>query len=178
MTVTKKAQRESPRRRQILAAARDAFLQFGFAKTSIDDIARRAGISRALVYRTFRNKEALLQGVFDQLFEGRYEKVEKVLAGRGAKREKLLQVCEILCVEPFAEVMSTPMAPELNAACARIDPQGHERRARLRSKHTEALLGSKELADVFTMAIEGLASDTPDEETLRRRIAVLVERFA
>jgi len=174
----KNAGKEPSRRRQVLAAARDAFLQFGFAKTSMDDIARRAGVSRALVYKTFKNKEEILSGMFEQLFEGRYESVEKVLAGRGSKREKLLRVCDVLCVEPYAEVMGTPMAPELNDACARIDPEGHERRARLRSQHTESLLGSKEIADVFTLAIDGLARDTPTAQVLKRRIRVLVGQFA
>lgn len=178
MANPKTVKREPSRRRQILAAARDAFLQFGFAKTSMDDIARRAGVSRALVYKNFKNKEEILGAMFEQLFEGRYEMVEKVLAGRGTKREKLLRVCDILCVEPYAEVMGTPMAPELNEACVRIDPEGHARRARMRSKHTEALLGSKEIADVFTLAIEGLAEDTPTADVLKRRIRVLVERFA
>ncbi len=35
----------------VLQAARWCFLNFGFAKTSLDDIGKRAGISRTLLYR-------------------------------------------------------------------------------------------------------------------------------
>jgi AcrR family transcriptional regulator len=43
------------RRLSILQAARWCFLNFGFAKTSLDDIAKRAGISRTLLYRMRRS---------------------------------------------------------------------------------------------------------------------------
>ncbi len=161
-----------------MVAAQSAFLQFGFAKTSIEDIAGRAGLSRTLVYRAFRNKEEILCAMFERLFEGRYEHVERVLRGPGRRRAKLLRICDILCVEPYAEVMGTPMAPELNEACARLDPEGHAKRARLRAKYTEDLLGGRETAQVFTLALEGLAEDTPTAEVLRKRIAVLARRFA
>ncbi|MGH9813031.1 MAG: TetR family transcriptional regulator [Candidatus Acidiferrales bacterium] len=37
------------RRARILTAARWCFLNFGFAKTAFEDIARRAGLSRTLL---------------------------------------------------------------------------------------------------------------------------------
>ncbi|MDC6257101.1 helix-turn-helix domain containing protein [Ralstonia solanacearum] len=45
------------RREGILQAARWCFLNFGFSKTSLDDIAKRANISRTLLYKSFRDKE-------------------------------------------------------------------------------------------------------------------------
>jgi AraC-like DNA-binding protein len=47
------------RREQLLAAATRAFARGGFAATSLDDIAERAGISRVLLYRHFDPKTAL-----------------------------------------------------------------------------------------------------------------------
>jgi len=74
MSESKSEERDAQRRRQILEAARASFMQLGFAKTSIDDIARRAHISRPLVYRKFKSKEAILAAVFEDLFVGRYER--------------------------------------------------------------------------------------------------------
>ena len=52
------------RRARILTAARWCFLNFGFAKTTFEDIAKRANLSRTLLYRDFKDKEAIYQAVF------------------------------------------------------------------------------------------------------------------
>jgi AcrR family transcriptional regulator len=44
---------------QILSAARAQFLEQGFSDTSVDAIARRAGVSKATLYAYFPSKEAL-----------------------------------------------------------------------------------------------------------------------
>lgn len=46
---------------QILEAALSLFTENGVRKTSIDDIAEKAGIGRATVYRKFKDKDELIQ---------------------------------------------------------------------------------------------------------------------
>lgn len=60
----------APRRRraaarpdEILDAALDAFLENGFEATRMDDVAARAGLSKAGVYLYFESKEALLKAL-------------------------------------------------------------------------------------------------------------------
>lgn len=48
------------RRRAILDAARDVFLERGYAGASVDAVVERAGGSKATVYAMFGNKEGLL----------------------------------------------------------------------------------------------------------------------
>ena len=55
------------RREQILAAATEAFVQSGFAATSLDDIASSAGVTRAILYRHFDSKSELYQSVLDRM---------------------------------------------------------------------------------------------------------------
>ena len=55
------AQRNQDR---ILAAAREAFASDGY-EVPIEDIARRAGVGAATVYRRFPTKERLLHAIFD-----------------------------------------------------------------------------------------------------------------
>ena len=55
--------RRRARRDQILAAATRAFARSGFAATSLDDVAREAGISRAILYRHFESKADLYRAV-------------------------------------------------------------------------------------------------------------------
>ena len=43
----------------ILAAAETIFARYGFRKTTVDDIAKEAGLSRATVYLYFASKEEI-----------------------------------------------------------------------------------------------------------------------
>lgn len=52
-----------PVRERLLDAAEACLRQFGPQKTSMEDVARAAGMSRATVYRYFENRDALLLGV-------------------------------------------------------------------------------------------------------------------
>ncbi|HEX3648071.1 MAG TPA: TetR family transcriptional regulator [Pseudonocardiaceae bacterium] len=55
------------RREQILRAATEAFARSGFAATSLDDVAREAGVTRMVVYTHFESKSALYQAVLDRM---------------------------------------------------------------------------------------------------------------
>ena len=50
-------------------AAGRSFADLGFAKTTVEEIARAAGVSKALVYLHFRGKEELLEAVFAATLE-------------------------------------------------------------------------------------------------------------
>jgi AcrR family transcriptional regulator len=51
------------RRAALLQAASGVFLRYGFKKTSMDDLARAAGLSRQGLYLSFPTKEALFREV-------------------------------------------------------------------------------------------------------------------
>lgn len=57
------ALQQSTRRQQLLDSASVLFSRWGFDKTSMDDIAREAGISKGAVYLEFPNKDALFKAV-------------------------------------------------------------------------------------------------------------------
>ncbi len=50
---------------RILDAALSAIAEYGVTKTTLEDIAREAGCSRATVYRYFPGKQVLLDGIVD-----------------------------------------------------------------------------------------------------------------
>ena len=53
----------------ILDAAGETFIRYGFRKTSMDDVARAAGLSRQSLYAYFSTKEALFRDVVQHLVE-------------------------------------------------------------------------------------------------------------
>jgi len=56
----KRAERPEPSRKHLLAAAIDCFARFGYQGTSIDRIARHAGVTKGALYYHFKDKEELL----------------------------------------------------------------------------------------------------------------------
>ncbi|MDX1385255.1 MAG: TetR/AcrR family transcriptional regulator [Thermoanaerobaculia bacterium] len=68
MTVTATTAAERKRLR-ILEAASQCFARLGFAKTTVEDIAREAGVSKGLLYVHFEGKEGLLEAVLESTLE-------------------------------------------------------------------------------------------------------------
>ena len=63
---TRKRLTADERREEILSAALDVFAERGYHGSSIDDIARRAGVSKALIYEHFASKEELHVKLLEQ----------------------------------------------------------------------------------------------------------------
>ena len=47
----------------IKKAAQDLFRKYGYHKTSVNEIAKRAKIAKATIYKYFESKELLLQAI-------------------------------------------------------------------------------------------------------------------
>lgn len=100
--------RRSRKREQILAGAREVFLELGFEGASVDEIARRAGVSKATLYSHFDDKRALFAAFADReckehavrLFDGvtDLDDAETVL-------RRLAHQAVRLKVSPFAQGM-------------------------------------------------------------------------
>jgi AcrR family transcriptional regulator len=62
-------------RRAVLRAAHDLFVEQGYGRTTIADIARAAGVSAETIYATFKNKATVLHRVWDVTIGGDDEEV-------------------------------------------------------------------------------------------------------
>lgn len=60
---------------RILDAATDLFARKGFDATGIDEISRTAGVTKSLIYYYFKNKGAILEGIFSR-FQAKAEAVD------------------------------------------------------------------------------------------------------
>ncbi|MEM1384456.1 MAG: TetR/AcrR family transcriptional regulator [Pseudomonadota bacterium] len=68
---------------QILGHAEGLFRHYGFGKTSVNDIARAAGMSSGNLYRFFRNKQAIGVAVVAKHFEREVEVMAAAAAADG-----------------------------------------------------------------------------------------------
>ena len=62
---------------RILEAALSLFVEFGLRRNTMDDVAQRAGVGRATVYRHFGDKDSLVQAVIMREIQANLEIIEK-----------------------------------------------------------------------------------------------------
>src|SRR5829696_3290437 len=91
-----RADRQTDRRRQILAAAVKVFADRGFHEARVGDIAEEAGIAYGLVYHYFDSKEELLETIFRTTWSEMLARVEEVEAASVPAPEAVRQVTALL----------------------------------------------------------------------------------
>ncbi|WP_376963112.1 TetR/AcrR family transcriptional regulator [Azospirillum sp. A26] len=67
MAAKKRSEMMEETRAKLIASARKAFTEQGFAAASMDDLTAEAGLTRGALYHNFGDKRGLLQAVVDQL---------------------------------------------------------------------------------------------------------------
>ena len=83
------------RQRAILEAARRRFVRFGPRKTTMGEVAREAGCSRATLYAHFGNKEDLYASLLHADWEAFSEEVEEIRASADDARRKIRRIVEV-----------------------------------------------------------------------------------
>jgi AcrR family transcriptional regulator len=85
--------RKDARPEEIVSAALEEFVERGFAATRVEDVARRAGVTKGTVYLYFKNKDALFKAVVrENIVPALAEAEAAVRAFRGSARELLQQL--------------------------------------------------------------------------------------
>lgn len=166
------------RKKDILDAALNCFLNFGYSKTSMDDIAKKAGISRPLIYLKFKNKEDLLIGLFDHLMEEPLQKAEEIVKSNLPKKDKLLRLVETLKINVWGKICGCPMSQEFFNTCSLLDEKTFEKFEKQKLKFLTEILGDKSEAEVFALASEGFMDDLPSCAVLKKRFEVLIDKFS
>ncbi len=77
------------KRSEILAAAKELIARFGLKKTTADDIAKKARVSKATVYRYFNNKDEIFKEICKLEVDSIWEMVEKAVHRESTIRDKL-----------------------------------------------------------------------------------------
>lgn len=166
------------RRTRILDAARWCFLNFGFSRTTLEDIAQRASISRTLLYRTFKDKEDIFVQCFDAWVLSRVKPAKQAGMQTGTTRERLQRVCQCLVLDCWSEMADAPMATEFQDVYERLRPKVAWNHREGVLECVDQVLGDAEASWVFLLALEGLFADRPPRDVLTARIGILVDRFA
>lgn len=93
-TVEVEDQDEVDRRNQILEAANQCFSQLGIQRTSVQDVARMASVSRGTVYRYFEDRNVLIAAAIEFGAQKFYQLVAEAMAKKATLAEKLGAMAE------------------------------------------------------------------------------------
>lgn len=83
--------RKADRPREITHAALAAFADKGFAATRVNDVAKRAGVSKGLLYRYFRTKDELFKAVVRSFVSPRVEALRRDIEHTELSAEEYLR---------------------------------------------------------------------------------------
>jgi len=150
-------------RKALLRVARELFLAKGYGATTIEDLARKANVSRATFFKYFSAKSALLTEMveqIDQRFERRIEQ-ERSRAGSTQQHLTALFLYSAKVIEATKDLSRTLLAEGL----ASMGQPGGEKLQRMSRMHA---------------ALEGLLRDGVEVGTVRRDypLWLLVEMVA
>lgn len=119
----------------ILDAAIHAFATYGFRRTTMEDIARGAGMSRSALYLHYRNKEDLFRSLTRRFFADAVQDMERALANAGPRADAALLAAFVAKDGKFTEVVlgTTHGAELMDAGFAISGDIAREGEARLTS---------------------------------------------
>lgn len=91
MTEPKYQRRKQDRPREIADAAFAAFAENGYAATRVDDVARRAGVSKGLTYLYYKTKEDLFKAVVKNVVVRRVDALVDIVESTDLSAEEFLR---------------------------------------------------------------------------------------
>ncbi|MER2605534.1 MAG: TetR/AcrR family transcriptional regulator [Siculibacillus sp.] len=157
------------RRAQIVAAATTLFAEQGFHRTTVKDIAKKAGISSGLVYLYVREKEDVLLLVLLEVFRVQAEELPRALEGID---DPLLRV--VATIEALVSAVDRNRAAVVLAqrSTATLTP---ERRLLVREREREI---ADIVADVLIAAMKARLVRPIDVDVATHQIVTIAQGWA
>ncbi|MGW5003804.1 TetR/AcrR family transcriptional regulator [Streptomyces hydrogenans] len=106
---------EDPTARRILDAALEQFSLLGLRRSSVDDVAKRAGVSRVTVFRRFQSKDKLVEATLLRELNRFFQHLDARVAVLPTMEERL--------VEGFVTALRHTRAHPLFGGLLRLEPE-------------------------------------------------------
>ncbi len=155
-----RAQDYDEKRGAILTGAARLFAERGYAGASVKMIADACGISKALLYHYYPDKEAVLFDILDAHLRGLVQAVEEAAdVPEGDPRARL----ELLCAALLEEYRDADAEHQVQLVALRLLPAE-------RQEHLKAL--ERRLVDIFSGAIADLIPQAREDRGLLRPLTM------
>ncbi|MDF1802771.1 helix-turn-helix domain-containing protein [Thalassovita sp.] len=102
-----------PKQQAILSSAFEAFRLYGFKRTSMEDIARGAGMSRAALYLHYRNKEDIFRSLAQGYYDAVLPQLSELFTQDLPAPQMLARAFEVQHGSVVEALLSSPHGPEL-----------------------------------------------------------------
>lgn len=102
-----------PRRAAILVAAFETFCRYGFRRTSMEDIAQAAGLSRAALYLQFANKPDIFRSLISHYFDVTEARTRAALRPGDDPQVALAAFCAAKAGPEMEAMFASPHGQEL-----------------------------------------------------------------
>jgi AcrR family transcriptional regulator len=181
-------------RERIQRAAFVRFSRYGYRRTSMEDIASEAGVSRAALYLQFRNKEEIFRSLAEDLHTAAIARATAAAATDLAFADRLRETIEAKTLEMVELTCDSPHGVELldehNRSCGDVVAAGRKsfldllqrlfRRAAAGGEIDLAAAGltAAEAAELLHASLQGLKGPGVSVDAYRARVASLVRVFA
>lgn len=188
--------RKDTKREAILDAANEQFRQYGYRKTSMDDIAVGLGISRASLYSYFDNKDEIFRGVSIGIHEQGLRDAERRLVDAPRTQNLSMRVANALVARhgPFQKAVTESLHgrelfDEHSRLCGEIALEASSRfqdllATALRASSRAGAIDLKAVgitaaaaAEILNLATAGLKRGAPDCAVFEKRVRALVKVF-
>ena len=166
------ATKRSRKEMQIVETAEDLFTNHGIRRVTVEEICRRAGVSKMTFYKYFANKTELVRHLWNAWIDEGYEKLDEIDAMDIPLPEKIQMMFD--WKTEFLSKMSTEFVEE-------ILPLNLEREKVLR-RFMEFIVRAQKRGEIraginpeFLMAVLDKLYELGDNEVLRARYPSLIE---
>jgi AcrR family transcriptional regulator len=109
LKIQKRQRRKEARPAEIMAAGLEIFAERGFAAARLEDVAERAGVSKATIYLYFESKADLFAAIVRDIATPRFEEMEAMLAAYDGPSASLLA----FVIGKFREITTETQLPSL-----------------------------------------------------------------
>jgi AcrR family transcriptional regulator len=83
-------------REQIVAAAEEHFSRYGYEKTTVSDLAKSIGFSKAYIYKFFDSKQAIGEAICAKTLSGIVATVEEAVTGATSPTDRFRRMFKVL----------------------------------------------------------------------------------
>jgi AcrR family transcriptional regulator len=140
-----------PRVGKILDAAYACFVRHGIRKTTMEDIAAAAGMSRPAVYQYVRNKDDAYRRLAARIYDGALREARQAAAGTGTLAQRLDRILAVKLALTERLFADSPYAAEL------VGRDAPTRQAGAAGELERRFLA--ELTDLLAVTITGAAAE-------------------
>jgi AcrR family transcriptional regulator len=103
----------SPKEQQVIESAYTVFFRYGYARTTMADLAKAAGLSRPALYLVFPGKAEIFQAVVEWLSEKLLAEIRGGVKDEWPLQRKLMYALELAVAQGYDAIKANPDAEDL-----------------------------------------------------------------